>query len=372
MTGIQYLVVAGGRNGKRGDGKRGDRNLPARSAFTLVELLVVIAIIGILVALLLPAIQAAREAARRSQCASQLKEIGLALHNHHDVKRAFPLGVEMLGNIGNFARGASTWAIEVLPYSEDESLQNLYNPELAMANVDNQVFRETFIPLYQCPSDFQTELVQPHSGPDSSGGGRSGEILYRTSSYRGNAGRAVGSVTWYLGQSISTVPIGWRGPLHAVVADDIEPLTPGIQPFVPDPNPNDQLLAALHRESMKHITDGTSKTLLIGESTNLFPRRRSFWAYSWGNYCLSQGWPYSEIFWGNYEESETSVSPGCMNSGIAQEPCQSGWYSGHPNGMNVQMCDGSGSWINWDIDVKVFAYMTSIAGEEIDSDPLPE
>ena len=83
-----------------------------------------IAIIGILVALLLPAIQAAREAARRLQCANNLKQISLAMHNHHDSKKAFPPGVLLPGDKGfvNWLGSFSNWGLEILPYAEDRQL----------------------------------------------------------------------------------------------------------------------------------------------------------------------------------------------------------------------------------------------------------
>jgi len=93
-----------------------------RRAFTLVELLVVIAIIGILIALLLPAVQAAREAARRSQCTNNLKQIGLALHNYHDVQRSFPLGAYTgVGPVYGHLSGTN-WRTEILPYLEQGAL----------------------------------------------------------------------------------------------------------------------------------------------------------------------------------------------------------------------------------------------------------
>jgi len=375
-----------------------DRDLPAEAqlaarrscrprAFTLVELLVVIAIIGILVALLLPAIQAAREAARRSQCANNLKQQGLALHNHHDAKRAFPFGAEVSG-VGTVV-GYSTWAIEIMPYAEDESLQNLYQPNIATTVAAQKDFRETYIPLYQCPSDFASELVTPESGP-ASVAGREGTPLYRTSSYRGNAGRGVPrsgqSVAWYLGEMLgSPVDLGWRGPLHAVVPQDTDPTTPGIQPYEVVTGTSQQalsskVLARLRPENIKSIIDGTSKTLMLGESTNYTHVRRSFWAYSWGNYVLSQGWTsqagatFPVVFEGNYYEADSSISPGCKNyvNPHSQEQCQAGWFSGHTGGMNVQMCDGSGNWVNFNIDGVVFAYMTSIAGGELEADPPPK
>ncbi len=92
------------------------RGIP--SGFTLVELLVVIAIIGILVALLLPAVQAAREAGRRTQCTNNLKQMGLALHNHHDSLRRFPPGGDR-SPVGGYG---PSWMVHILPYIEQNSL----------------------------------------------------------------------------------------------------------------------------------------------------------------------------------------------------------------------------------------------------------
>jgi hypothetical protein len=136
----------------------------------------------------------------------------------------------------------------------------------------------------------------------------------------------------------------------------------------------------MRAEKIKSIIDGTGKTVLVAESTNLYSRRRSFWAYSWGNYCLSQGWTrldgtgIPQVFEGNYRGADTSIVPGCMDTltSYHQEQCQAGWFSGHTGGMNVQLCDGSGSWVSWDIDGRIFAYMTSIAGGELENDPVPQ
>src|SRR5688500_12419399 len=99
--------------------------LMPRKGFTLVELLVVIAIIGILIALLLPAVQAAREAARRYQCTNNLKQIGLAMHNYHDINGKFPPS--------RIARGDYiTWAVLILPYMEQQAMYELWNGQVVM------------------------------------------------------------------------------------------------------------------------------------------------------------------------------------------------------------------------------------------------
>lgn len=124
-----------------------------RRAFTLIELLVVIAIIAILVALLLPAVQQAREAARRSQCRNNLKQIGLALHNYHDVFKSFPLGVRGRGT--NASYGISWWG-GLLPYLEQAALYNKMDLEIANAGYNNAANMAALsgnpLPVAVCPS----------------------------------------------------------------------------------------------------------------------------------------------------------------------------------------------------------------------------
>jgi prepilin-type N-terminal cleavage/methylation domain-containing protein len=138
-----------------------------RVAFTLVELLVVIAIIGILIALLLPAVQAAREAARRSQCTNHLKQIGLAFHNHHDVHKFLPTGGRGWQDLVTFSNADGTgvpevgsgqmvgWMYQILPYLEQTALHE--GTGAPATNSDPRVDRGAFIegqviPGYFCPS----------------------------------------------------------------------------------------------------------------------------------------------------------------------------------------------------------------------------
>ena len=128
--------------------------------FTLIELLVVIAIIGVLIALLLPAVQAAREAARRSQCVNNLKQIGLALHNYHQATGGFPLenatgtyqDVGVTTTWGNFSAQAM-----MLPYMEQQAIYNecnfSWNAWYATGGSINVTARETKIATFLCPSD---------------------------------------------------------------------------------------------------------------------------------------------------------------------------------------------------------------------------
>jgi prepilin-type N-terminal cleavage/methylation domain-containing protein len=146
------------------------------SAFTLVELLVVIAIIGILVALLLPAIQAAREAARRSQCINNLKQFGIALHNYHSTNKSFPKGaIYKNDNIDVFASANTT----LLPYFEDTALHSLYDQNEQWENQQDPDTEPSVaavaIPVFKCPSSgapnpFTDPLLAEWSKPDGTYG----------------------------------------------------------------------------------------------------------------------------------------------------------------------------------------------------------
>ncbi len=125
-----------------------------RRAFTLIELLVVISIIGLLMALLLPAVQAAREAARRAQCVNNLKQLGLALHNYEGTHRAFPSGyVSDFNATGDDTGPGWGWAPMLLPQFEQTPLYNSINFNLAIEQPANLTSRLPTIGIFDCPSD---------------------------------------------------------------------------------------------------------------------------------------------------------------------------------------------------------------------------
>src|SRR5687767_10434986 len=130
-----------------------------RLGFTLVELLVVIAIIGVLVALLLPAVQAARESARRMQCANNLKQIGLALVNYHDTNKWFPPGAVWRSSTAGDNDNRGSFFVRILPFVEQQSLYNLFDfnkntddQRLTSAST-SELLRGQVIASYICPSD---------------------------------------------------------------------------------------------------------------------------------------------------------------------------------------------------------------------------
>ena len=137
------------------------QRLDLRRGFTLIELLVVIAIIAILIGLLLPAVQGAREAARRAQCTNNLKQLGLALHNYHDALGAFPMGYAAKGRFIDGATDTAPgwgWAAMILPQLEQGPLFNVVNFSVPVEAPQNTTVIRSMITTYLCPSD-------PTNGP---------------------------------------------------------------------------------------------------------------------------------------------------------------------------------------------------------------
>ena len=207
------------------------------AGFTLVELLVVIAIIGVLVALLLPAVQSAREAARRVHCTNNLKQIGLAVHNFHDAKKKIPPG--------RYYDETPTWAVLILPYMEELAAYDQWDLYRRYWRPENDKARVMIVPGYLCPSrsrtntltdggpspTYYTDTAEPHP-PGAQG------------DYAGNAGNANGSTTDIGNDS--------NGVIIAQLMFDSASNYP--EDFWPD-----------SRLRFKHVVDGLTKTILAGE-----------------------------------------------------------------------------------------------------------
>lgn len=143
--------------------KRSQSRFRSRKAFTLVELLVVIAIIGLLMGLLLPAVQAARESARRNTCRNHLKQMGLAMHNYHDIHLKLPAGWQAyaLPALSPDPEGEPGWgwASAILPQMEQTALSESLNPGLPITDAANATGRVTALEVFRCPSDATQEIT---------------------------------------------------------------------------------------------------------------------------------------------------------------------------------------------------------------------
>jgi prepilin-type N-terminal cleavage/methylation domain-containing protein/prepilin-type processing-associated H-X9-DG protein len=333
--------------------------------FTLVELLVVIAIIGVLVALLLPAVQAAREAARRSQCQSNLKQLALGVLNYESTKKSLPAGGITEGTCCDTQSGAG-WTILILPYVEQQALYAKYDfdePNEALIDIDkdglaNSVVREANPVIFDCPTDEDTDKNdRPASGPGDN-------RLYNRGSYRGNAGLCTSQsgAFWDSPNQGNEQYAHERGPL------------PGVGEMYNNPwLPNRTRLATWSLKSpvtLREISDGTTSTMLLAEKSHVVLeattpsdieeglRRRTFWAYTYTSYQRSLTFLQTRSIISDYGR--------CLKIGGAfgEDPCKRSWGSLHAGGFNAALCDGSVSFLSESIDIFLFGAMSTIAGGE--------
>lgn len=311
----------------------GNRNF----AFTLVELLVVITIIGILIALLLPAVQAAREAARRLQCGNNLKQMALALHNYATAAGSFPPGGVTEGPCCSTKSG-TTWTICILPYIEQQALFDQYDQNAFNEDDVNAPVREAVVEAYVCPSDQNTRQVQVPDVLDMTGGQ---EIRYQRGSYRGCCGRNEPSVTgawWDVVQSSHAfgnfpIPGTWRGVFYSIGQTNFSTV------------------------AFRDIRDGTSNTLLVGEHATIDPAgRRTFWARTFGAWNKSTVVADSRTLIGDFQA--------CVDLGGSWS-CKRMWGSFHPGGLQFALCDGSVRFVSESVDMNLLADTASIAGGEV-------
>ncbi len=314
--------------------------------FTLVELLVVIAIIGVLVALLLPAVQAAREAARRTQCINHLKNLTLGMVNHESTFGRLPAS----GWKGNWTadpdRGTGpeqpgAWLFGILPFIEQQALADLGAGQTGTARFESLQRRDaTPISLMNCPS-------RRDGGPYSvestvlNGDGMGGMSTYsQTLVARGDYGASVGDESRYDSRCLGVSP------------SDYETVPRG---FPPTTDTFSGITFCGNAVQLRQVTDGLSNTIALGEK--YIPvavyENDEFWeADDWSMYCAFQDDSVRSTFYSgktitHIPRSDTET---VRNNNIAREL----FGSAHPSGCIFSMCDGSADQISFDIDAETF------------------
>ncbi len=293
--------------------------LRACGGFTLVELLVVIAIIGILIALLLPAVQAAREAARRSQCTNNLKQLGVGMHNYHDIFRSLPPG--------GYSCCWGTWKVAMLPYIEQIALRQNYVDNNKYGDpVDNARYSHlanrpvvtTRISTYTCPSD----TPNPNT------------FIARITSdnYAANYGN-----TGY----------GQQANLNGVIF--------GGAPF----KVSGWKMTAAVTFNFRDIRDGLSNTLLMAEVLQGIGRDLRGFSW-WGDASGFETYqapnsPLPDVIYTTvYCNNQPQQNLPCVAPSTAQLPTMFASRSRHPAGVQIAACDGSAHFVTDAIDISIW------------------
>jgi prepilin-type N-terminal cleavage/methylation domain-containing protein len=310
-----------------------------RGAFTLVELLVVIAIIGILIALLLPAVQAAREAARRIQCANHFKQIGVALHNYHSTYKCFPAGMRIYSYGGSYYNWGFPWTLMILPYAEETYVTDQIDYNNPYWVQSHRILGPIVVGMYACPTD-------PNGG-----------AWIETSS------------GWHMGDSPTEDEracsvVGVADSINWSIADPNRPKDPR-----PDGN---GMIYGNSFVPIRDVTDGTSHTLMAGEMTGARGTHPN------------QGPGYFQHFMLGPTVQDTADGingPGTVPGGRDDTPGgdwidgdggnrhvelfhEIGFSSFHPGGCHFVLADGSVHFIVEEIDQAILAALTTRQGEE--------
>jgi prepilin-type N-terminal cleavage/methylation domain-containing protein/prepilin-type processing-associated H-X9-DG protein len=306
-----------------------------RRAFTLVELLVVIAIIGILVALLLPAVQSAREAARRMQCTNHLKQIALAMHNYHGTHQTLPYGSGDCCDRSNPRAWGGVWPTMILPQLEQQNLHSAIDFNKHTQDLPANIV-QSIVPFYVCPSD----------------GNASNAVLDKRFSH--NPTKAMG--LWY------TACMGPTTPDQCPFCNGGAPPSPGnyccqghnwgTLPGDGYPEGNSVGMFGRFRNAITfgEVRDGLSNTIMLGET---LPKTCAFISMYAVNFNVT-----STTIPINTRDSD-ELSPG------TNWWRTSGYKSQHGGGVNVAMGDGSIQFMTENIDYRLYNNLGTRAGGEV-------
>jgi prepilin-type N-terminal cleavage/methylation domain-containing protein len=330
--------------------------------FTLVELLVVIAIIGILVALLLPAIQSAREAARRSQCVNNLKQLGVAFQNYHDNYKQLPVGA--------FSCCWGTWQMAILPFLEEQELADMYQfiPKTPPPGLPFPVFDWDYaydrLDLTKSPPMRNREVCQrrietltcPSDEPQVARGCSNVVGGATFHNYVANFGN-----TNHAGTNL-TVP---------VKIDNFG------SPFIGhEPLPNGSVQFNKFTK-FPEITDGLSKTLMFSETVQGRPgatgcdlRGMTWWGWAAGfeTYAAPNG-SDPDRMQGLADCQRVEPNPPCNLAAPPQ--FYNAARSRHPGGVHILLCDSSVQFVTDDVDLTTWRAASTIKGDEVYDDLLP-
>jgi prepilin-type N-terminal cleavage/methylation domain-containing protein/prepilin-type processing-associated H-X9-DG protein len=332
---------------------------PRRRGFTLIELLVVIAIIAVLIGLLLPAVQAAREAARRAWCTNNLKQIGLAIHNYHTAFDVVPPvgGIDAAGNTTGAGKVPQTAAIHMrlLNYLEHEAVYNAYNFMLADVTAGtsvpaNTTVMSTAIPGYLCPSD-------PNPGNTGNlAGGFNARVQCVNYAPNGGGNRQYGGgnvngLAWWLGGNPS---YGARVTLACVL--DGTSATAAFSEWVKGTSGQN----ALGRNLVYSVTQYTNGGLAAdfaacnAAAAPLWDFKGEYWTLQ----DTGRGGPYYHVMPPNSRACATAMPFGAADSFIGPSAL-------HPGGTNVLLLDGSVRFIKDSVSLPVWNALGSRAGGEV-------
>lgn len=320
--------------------------------FTLIELLVVIAIIGMLVALLLPAVQQARESARKIQCKNNLKQMGIAFHNYHDVFNCFPKG-GYGGDLGSPALYETanakacriiSWGTALLPHLDQAVLYNQWNFSQWYLESANQELAQTMLPGFLCPTVSLPKLRANGDAPNSL-------PQYARTDYAGNYGeRAIrchpssNCQNNYSSQGDNSG--NPRGTMQLQPSATFFSLTLGFQ----------------------DIVDGTTTTMLIGEAPNAI---FGIWAGHKNvmDQCtvLDLKWTSSPTEWAGCEVTASQIAANIYgpNGLLGCDVGHQDFHSYHTGGAHFLFCDGSTRFLSSSMDYEAFAAIFSYKGGEI-------